>query len=209
VPYLEKIGRLKKKTILSTGMADLNEIKSAVKILIRQGTPKSHITLLHCHTDYPTQMNDVNLSAMSTLRNVFNVPVGYSDHTLGIEVPIAAAALGATVIEKHFTLDRTLEGPDHKASLEPKELKLMVQSIRNIEKALGNGVKKPSLKEKANRLIVRKSIVALRDIDKGEKFSESNLTVKRPGTGLSPTAWYKVLGKTAKQDFKRDSLIKL
>ena len=171
LPYLRKIGRLNKIIILSTGMADLGEIEDAVEVLIESGTNKENITILHCNTEYPTPFEDVNLRAMLTIKNAFNVKVGYSDHTKGIEVPIAAVALGAEVIEKHFTLDRNMEGPDHKASLEPAELRQMVDSIRNIEKALGNGMKKPSPSESKNKVIVRKSLVAKTDIKKGDDFT--------------------------------------
>ncbi len=209
LPYLEKIGKLGKKVILSTGMADLGEIEDALDILISCGTKKENITVLHCNTEYPTPYEDVNLLAMLTIKEAFKVKVGYSDHTLGIEVPIAAVALGASVIEKHFTLDKNMEGPDHKASLEPHELKAMIDAIRNIEKALGNGIKKPSKSELKNKDIARKSIVAKREIKKGEIFTEDNITVKRPGTGISPMRWYEVLGKVASRDYKEDELIEL
>lgn len=202
LPYLEKIGKLKKRIILSTGMADLGEIKNALDVLISSGTEKSDITVLHCNTEYPTPYEDVNLNAMATIKKAFGVKVGYSDHTLGIEVPIAAVALGAEAIEKHFTLDKNMKGPDHKASLEPNELKAMVNGIRNIEKALGDGIKKPSKSEKKNIDVVRKSIVAIKPIKKGEIFNEENIGVKRPGTGISPMKWYEVIGKTAKKDFE-------
>jgi N,N'-diacetyllegionaminate synthase len=190
-------------------MSDLKEISEALGILLKAGTCKENITILHCNTEYPTPMKDANLLAMLTIRDTFGVSVGYSDHTLGIEVPIAAVALGATVIEKHFTLDRTMPGPDHQASLEPDELKEMVNAIRNIEQALGNGIKKPSASEQINRLVVRKSIVATRDIKRHEVFSDENLAVKRPGTGLNPMLWNKILGKKAKRDFKKDELIEI
>jgi N,N'-diacetyllegionaminate synthase len=209
LPYLEKIGKLGKKVILSTGMADLGEIEDALDILISCGTKKENITVLHCNTEYPTPYEDVNLLAMLTIKEAFKVKVGYSDHTLGIEIPIAAVALGASVIEKHFTLDKNMEGPDHKASLEPHELKAMIDAIVNIEKALGNGMKKPSKSELKNKDIVRKSIVAKREIKKGEIFTEDNITVKRPGTGISPMRWYEVLGKVAPKDYKEDELIKI
>ena len=207
LPYLKKIGKLRKKVILSTGMADLGEIEDALDVLINSGTKKENITVLHANTEYPTPFEDVNLKAMQTISCAFDVDVGYSDHTMGIEVPIAAVAMGAKVIEKHFTLDRNLEGPDHRASLEPDELKAMVSAIRNIEKALGNGLKKPSRSEKKNIEVARKSIVAKRDIKKGEKFSEENLTVKRPGNGISPMRWDEIIGKTAQKDYKEDELI--
>jgi N,N'-diacetyllegionaminate synthase len=209
LPYLKKIGSLKKKIIMSTGIADLGEIEDALEILIKAGTKKEDITVLHCNTEYPTPFEDVNLFAMLTIKEAFKVNVGYSDHTSGIEVPIAAVALSASVIEKHFTLDKNMEGPDHKASLEPDELKTMVQAIRNIEKALGNGIKSPSQSELKNKPIARKSIVAVRSIMKGEMFSEKNITTKRPGTGISPVQWDKILGKRAKRNFKEDELIEI
>lgn len=209
LPYLEKIGKLGKKIILSTGMADLGEIEDALYILTSCGTKKEEITVLHCNTEYPTSYEDVNLLAMLTIKEAFKVKVGYSDHTLGIEVPIAAVALGASVIEKHFTLDKNMEGPDHKASLEPHELKAMIDAIRNIEKSLGDGIKKPSKSELKNKDIARKSIVAKREIKKGEIFTEDNITVKRPGNGISPMRWYEVLGKVALKDYKEDELIEL
>jgi N,N'-diacetyllegionaminate synthase len=209
LPYLKKIGGLKKKIIMSTGMADMREIEEALKILIDCGTPKENITLLHCSTDYPTAMRDVNLLAMLTIRDAFKVKVGYSDHTPGIEVPVAAVALGASIIEKHFTLDKNMKGPDHKASLEPDEFKAMVKAIRNIEKALGDGIKKPSRAEMKNIQVVRKSIVAARDIKKGEVFGEENITVKRPAGGISPMQWDRIIGETAKRNFSRDELIEI
>ena len=207
LPYLRKIGKLRKKVILSTGMADLGEIEDALDVLISVGIKKKNITVLHANTEYPTPIEDVNLKAMKTIECAFGVDVGYSDHTLGIEVPIAAVAMGAKVIEKHFTLSRDLEGPDHKASLEPDELKEMIKSIRNIEKALGNGIKKPSKSEIKNIKIARKSIVAKRDIKKGEVFSEENLTVKRPGNGISPMRWDEIIGQIALKDYNKDDLI--
>ncbi|MDP3245026.1 MAG: N-acetylneuraminate synthase [bacterium] len=207
LPYLRKVGSLKKKVILSTGMANLEEVKAALKVLTEAGTSKENITVLHCHTDYPTAMEDVNLKAMLTLQKELGVEIGYSDHTLGIEVSIAAVALGASTIEKHFTLDKTMPGPDHKASLDPPELKAMVLAIRNIEKALGSEIKQPTTKEIEISAIVRKSIVAKMDIKKGEIFTEENLTVKRPGTGLSPMEWDRITGQEAKRDFKADELI--
>jgi len=206
-PYLRKIGNLKKKVIMSTGMADLGEVEDALDILINSGTKREDITVLHCNTEYPTPYEDVNLRAMLTIKEAFKVEVGYSDHTLGIEVPIAAVAMGATVIEKHFTLDRNLPGPDHKVSLEPKELKAMAEAIRNTEKALGNGVKKPSDSEEKNISVARKSIVAKRDIKKGEIFTEENLTVKRPGTGITPMRWNEILGRKALREFEKDEVI--
>jgi len=206
-PYLKKIGNLKKKVILSTGMSYLEEIEEAITILKENGT--NDITVLHCNTEYPTPIEDVNLNAMNTIKEKLNVEIGYSDHTTGIEVPIAAVAMGAKVIEKHFTLDKNMEGPDHKASLEPSELKEMVQAIRNIEKAMGDGIKSPSKSEIKNLNVVRKSIVANRFIKKGEKFTEENLTCKRPGEGLSPMKWEEVVGKIAYKDFKEDEMITL
>jgi len=207
LPYLRHIGRMGKSIIMSTGMATLEEVRAAMEILLTAGLQKEDLTILHCNTKYPTPMADVNLRAMLTIRDELGVNVGYSDHTLGIEVPVAAVAMGATVIEKHITLDRTLPGPDHAASLEPEELKAMVASIRNIEKAMGNGVKKPSSSETKNIPIVRKSIVAKKDIQKGERFSEENLTVKRPGIGISPMGWDAVIGKAASSDYEMDDLI--
>ena len=208
LPYLRKVATLFPEVILSTGMATITEIKDAVKVLTDNGVSKDKITVLHCNTEYPTPMEDVNLKAMLHIQRELGVPVGYSDHTLGIEVPIAAVALGATVIEKHFTLDKTLPGPDHKASLEPEELKAMVSAIRNIEKAVGgSGIKEVSASEAKNKPIVRKSIVAAKKIVKGESFTIGNLTVKRPGTGISPMQWDEIIGKTAKKDFEEDDLI--
>ena len=210
LPYLRKVATLFTEVILSTGMANITEIKDAVKVLTDNGVSKDKITVLHCNTEYPTPMEDVNLKAMLHIHRELGVPVGYSDHTLGIEVPIAAVALGAMVIEKHFTLDKTLPGPDHKASLEPEELKAMVIAIRNIEKAIGgSGLKEVSKSEAKNKPIVRKSIVAAKKIVKGESFTIENLTVKRPGTGISPMQWDEVIGKTAKKDFEEDDLIEL
>jgi N,N'-diacetyllegionaminate synthase len=206
-PYLKAVGETGKKVIISSGMSTLAEARAAVKVLKDHGS--RDITMLHCNTQYPTPYEDVNLKAMLTLRDELGIEVGYSDHTKGIEVPIAAAALGAVVVEKHFTLDRNMEGPDHKASLEPDELKAMVAAIRNIEKALGNGIKEPSKSEKRNIEIVRKSIVAKCDISKGELFTEDNLTTKRPGTGISPMRWNDVVGRIATKNFKEDDLIEL
>ena len=201
LPYLREIGELGKEIILSTGMADMGEIEDALDILVEAGTPKEYITILHANTMYPTPMEDVNLRAMVTIGNTFDITYGYSDHTLGIEVDIAAVALGASVIEKHFTLDKMMEGPDHKASLEPSELKAMVQGIRNIEKALGSSIKKPSSSEKPNMVVVRKSIVASRTIKKGEKLIQENLTIKRPGNGISPMRWDEIVGSIATKDY--------
>ncbi len=209
LPYLRKIGALKKEIILSTGMADLGEIEDALDILVGAGTALDNITVLHCNTEYPTPMKDVNLRAMQTIAQAFGVRVGYSDHTLGIEIPVAAVALGAQVIEKHFTLNKNMEGPDHKASLEPNELKEMVKAIRNIERALGSGIKKPSASELKNKPIARKSIVAARNIQRGEVFTEENLTVKRPGTGISPMRWDEIIGRKAGRDYKTDEEISL
>ncbi len=209
LPYLRKIARLHRKVLLSTGMANVHEIKNALDVFTTQGIKKSNITLLHCTTEYPAPVKEVNLLAMDTLRNKFGVDVGYSDHTQGIEISLAAVARGATVIEKHFTLNNKMPGPDHIASLEPSELKLLVSSVRNIEMALGDGIKLSSPSEMKNREIVRKSIVAMSEIKKGEIFSEKNITVKRPGSGISPMNWMKVLGKTAKRDFRRDEMITL
>jgi len=204
---LREIGSYKKDVIMSTGMCFIADVENALNILIENGTEKQNICILHCNTEYPTRFEDVNLLAMTTLENTFKVDVGYSDHTEGMEVPLAAVALGAKVIEKHFTLDRSMEGPDHKASMEPEEFRKMVSSIRNIEKCLGDGVKKPSESEKKNINLVRKSIVASKVIRKGEIFSESNLTVKRPGNGLSPFLWDKIIGKIAQKDYYTDEQI--
>lgn len=207
LPYLRHIGSLKKEVILSTGMADLGEIEDALDVLALSGTPKEQITVLHATTEYPCPIEDVNLRAMQTIAAAFGVKTGYSDHTNGIEIPIAAVAMGATVIEKHFTLDKTMEGPDHKASLEPYELNAMVSGIRNIEKALGDGIKKPSKSEIKNISVARKSIVASRPIRKGELFGIENLLVKRPGTGISPMQWDVVIGTIAAKDYHEDELI--
>ena len=207
LPYLAKIGASNKDIILSTGMADLSEIEAAINVLEKNGSDRSCITILHCNTEYPTSMCDVNLKAMLTIKEAFKTKIGYSDHTLGIEVPIAAVAMGASVIEKHFTLDRNLKGPDHKASLEPDELIKMVECIRNIENAMGDGVKRPSASEIKNKIVARKSIVAACTIKKGDIFSEANLSVKRPGNGISPMLWNQMLGKIADRDYKADDLI--
>jgi len=209
-PYLRHIAGKWKPIIISTGMANLEEIKAALNVLMENGVKKNDITVLHCNTEYPTPMEDVNLKAMLLIRDDLNVKVGYSDHTSGIEVPIAAVALGACIIEKHFTLDRNLPGPDHKASLEPDELKAMIRAIRNVEKALsGSGLKEPSPSEIKNIDIARKSIVAAKDIHKGEPFTEENITVKRPGNGISPMKWDDLIGQKAKRDFNEDELIEL
>jgi N,N'-diacetyllegionaminate synthase len=209
LPYLRHIGKMGKPIIMSTGMSTLDEVRDALNILLEAGAKKDKITILHCNTEYPTPMKDVNLKAMLTIKDELGLNIGYSDHTLGIEVPIAAVAMGATVIEKHFTLDRTLPGPDHAASLEPDELNAMVSAIRNIEKAIGNGLKEPSTSEIKNMPTARKSIIAKNSIKKGEKFSEKNLTVKRPGTGISPMEWDNVILQKAQKVFNKDELIKL
>ncbi len=207
LPYLRQIGKLNKKVILSTGMADIGEIENALDILIDSGTKKENIIVLHANTMYPTPMEDVNLKAMTTIGKTFDVKYGYSDHTLGIEVPIAAVALGAVCIEKHFTLDKNMEGPDHKASLEPIELKNMVTAIRNIELALGSKIKKASKSEIPNMNIARKSIIAKTSIKEGELFSEDNLTTKRPGNGINPMRWDEIIGTKAIKDYQEDELI--
>ena len=207
LPYLRKIASLKKEIILSTGMSNMNEIKDALDILIKSGTPLNNITVLHANTMYPTPIKDVNLNAMISIAKEFNVSYGYSDHTLGIEIPIAAVAMGAKVIEKHFTLDNNMPGPDHKASLEPKELKEMVKSIRNIELALGNGIKEPSQSEIPNINIVRKSIVANCSIKKGAILTQNNITIKRPANGINPMKWDEIIGSISKKDYLEDELI--
>jgi N,N'-diacetyllegionaminate synthase len=209
LPYLRYVGSLKKPIILSSGMSDLGDIKNALDVLIECGVSKDQLTVLHATTEYPCPIQEVNIRAMQTISTNFGVKVGYSDHTNGIEVSIAAVALGACVIEKHFTLDQTMEGPDHKASLEPNEFKSMVRAIRNIEKALGDGIKKPSKSEIKNMAISRKSIVALRVIKSGEIFSVANLAVKRPGTGISPMDFNNIIGKIARRDFLPDEQIEL
>lgn len=210
LPYLRLASTLFKKVIISTGMATLEEIKNALNVFLDAGINKSNITILHCNTEYPTPMQDVNLLAMLNLKNMFGVNIGYSDHTEGIEVPIAAVSLGAKIIEKHFTLDKNLEGPDHKASLEPEELIQMSKSIRNIEVAIsGSGIKEPTKSEMKNIIIARKSIVASKYIKKGDVFSVDNLAVKRPGNGISPMKWDSVIGEIAKRDFNEDELIEL
>lgn len=209
LPFLRHIAGKGKPVILSTGMADLNEIKDALNILTNEGLKLNDITVLHCTTEYPAPIEEVNLRAMQQISDVCKVKVGYSDHTVGIEISLAAAAMGATVIEKHFTLDRSMQGPDHKASLEPIELISLVKGIRNIEKALGDGIKNPTLSEKKNIEIARKSIVAKREIKEGEIFSTENITVKRPGSGLSPMLWDQVIGTKSKKDFGTDEQIVL
>ncbi len=206
-PYLVEIAKTGKEVILSTGMSTLKEVDAALSVLEENGAGR--VTLLHCTTNYPTPMEDVNLKAMLTLKEHCKCSVGYSDHTKGIEVPISAVAMGAEVIEKHFTLDRTMEGPDHKASLEPDELKAMITAIRNIEKAMGNGIKIPSESEKANIAIVRKSIIAAKKIKTGEFLTSENITTKRPGTGINPMKWNEVLGTKAIRDFDEDELIEI
>ena len=208
-PYLRKIALQGKPVVLSTGMCDVADIRNALDILIKFGLTKGQITILHCNTEYPTPFEDVNLRAMRTINEEFGVKVGYSDHTQGIEVPIAAVALGAEVIEKHFTLDRNLPGPDHKASLEPDELKAMVSAIRNIEQAMGDGEKKVTMSDSKNIAIARKSIVAACPFKKGEILFEENLTVKRPGTGISPMRWEETVGTIAIRDYNEDELIEL
>ena len=207
--YLIRIAKLKKKVILSTGMANLREIRDALNILISYGTKKKNITILQCNTEYPTPLRDANIRAMLTIKKIFKVNIGYSDHTEGIESSLAATALGASILEKHITLDKKLPGPDHKASANPKDFKKMVEGIRKITVALGDGIKKISLSEKKNLKIARTSIVALKEIKKGEIFTNKNLAIKRPGTGISPMKFYKVVGKIAKKKFLEDELIKL
>jgi N,N'-diacetyllegionaminate synthase len=210
LPYLRKISSFKKPVVMSTGMADMKEVNDAFQVLLSEGLKKEDITIVHCNTEYPTPMEDVNLKAMNSIGKELEVNIGYSDHTLGIEVPIAAVALGATVIEKHFTLDRNLQGPDHRASLEPNELKSMVKAIRNIEKAIsGSGKKEPSNSELKNKDVARKSIIASRSIIKGEKFTKDNLSIKRPGNGLNPMLWDEVLGQSANRNFEEDEFIDL
>jgi len=207
LPYLRHIGSLDKKIVLSTGMSNLKEVGDALNILINAGTSKDNITVLHANTMYPTPMEDVNLNAMLTIQKEFGVNIGYSDHTLGIEVDIAAVAMGASCIEKHFTLDKTMDGPDHKSSLEPEELKAMVGAIRNIEKALGSSEKKSSPSESVNIDIVRKSIVANQKINKGDILTDKNITIKRPGKGISPMQWDEIIGTIAVKNYKLDDLI--
>ena len=206
-PFLRKIASFGEDVIMSTGMCEEHDIQNAIDVLLKYGLKKEQITLLHCNTQYPTPYCDVNLNAMNAIKDTFGMKVGYSDHTQGIEVSIAAVALGATVIEKHFTIDRNLPGPDHKASLEPAELKNMVSSIRHIEQALGDGIKKVSDSERANISVARKSIVAACPIKKGDLLRENNLTVKRPGTGLSPMLWEQVIGTIAIKDYEEEDLI--
>ena len=207
LPYLEFVAGLNQDVILSTGMSDMSEVNAAVSVLLKNGQAKAKLSVLHCNTDYPTQMSDVNLNAMAAMGRDLGLNFGYSDHTMGIEVPIAAVALGAVIIEKHFTLDRSLPGPDQLASLEPEEFTQMVKAIRNIEMALGQSKKIPSASELKNRDVARKSIVAAKKIKNGEVFSLENLTVKRPGSGVSPMQWHSVLGTKATRDYEEDELI--
>jgi N,N'-diacetyllegionaminate synthase len=208
LPYLEKMAESFDELIMSTGMSDLEEIENAISVIQSAGFSKDNLTVLHCNTEYPTPLGDVNLKAMQSIASSFQVKIGYSDHTLGIEVPIAAVALGASMIEKHFTIDKNMEGPDHRASLDPRELNNMVSAIRNVEKALsGTGIKTPSPSEKKNISVARKSIVAAVPIKRGELLSDLNLAIKRPGTGISPMMWYKVCGTRAIRDFEEDELI--
>jgi len=209
LPYLRHIGRLGKAVLLSTGMATLGEVEAAIEVLEQAGTPRAGMTVLHCTSEYPTPMAEVNLRAMQSIHAAFGVAVGYSDHTPGIEVAIAAVAMGASVVEKHFTLDRKLPGPDHKASLEPDELRAMVTAIRNIEIALGDGVKRLTPGEAGNKAVARKSLVASRSIKSGEAFNSENVTCKRPGTGISPMRWDEVMGRAAPRDFAADEVIEL
>ena len=206
---IEEIAKKNRKIILSTGMSTKKEISDAIKVLVKNGQKRNKISILHCNSEYPTPMKNINLNVMKSLSNYFNLPVGISDHTLGYEVPIAAAALGAKIIEKHFTLNKNLSGPDHKTSLSPSELRKMIKYVRNIEIALGSSTKKITKGELENLNVARKSIIALKQIKKGEIFSKNNLTVKRPGNGISPMKWYTVLGKKSKYEFKKDEIIKL
>jgi N,N'-diacetyllegionaminate synthase len=207
LPYLEFIGKCNDPVIVSTGMSTMEDIQAALDVLTKAGTSGDKISVLHCSTDYPTKFEDVNLNAMQTIKDTFGVKIGYSDHTAGVEVAVAAVALGAVIIEKHFTLDKNFLGPDHKASLDPSELKTMISQIRNIEKAMGSFRKEPSASETKNILVARKSIVAMKPIKKGEPFSAINLTTKRPGTGISPMKWYDLLGTVAQKDYDVDELI--
>lgn len=208
LPYLEKIGTLGKEVILSSGMCTMQEIEEAIEVIVKAGTPKSKITVLHCNTEYPTPMQDVNLKAMLQIKEKTGMRIGYSDHTMGIEVPVAAVALGAEVIEKHFTLDKNMEGPDHKASLEPADLKLMVASIRNIEVALGEGIKTPSPSETKNMAIARKSIHLKHDVEAGHVLTANDLVMKRPGDGISPMKLHDITGKSLNKSLKADTLLK-
>ncbi len=205
LPYLEKIGATGRDVVMSTGMCEMLEINNAIEVLEKSGAGK--ITVLHCNTEYPTPFTDVNLKAMLHIGRKTGKPIGYSDHTIGIEIPVAAVALGATVIEKHFTLDKMMEGPDHRASLDSTELKVMVSAIRSVEAGLGDGIKKRTKSEEKNVSVVRKSIVAKKNIKKGDKFTAESITVKRPGTGINPMRWYDVIGKVADRDYKEDEII--
>jgi len=207
LPFLRHIGKHKKKIVISTGMSYLNEVNEALKILVKSGTAKKNITVLHCNTEYPSPFKDINLKAMLTIKKKLKVKIGYSDHSLGTIVPIAATALGASIIEKHFTLNKKLSGPDHKASLSPSEVYEMVNEIRATEKILGSNIKKPTSSEKKNKIPARKSIVAKNFIKKGDKFTEDNLTTKRPGNGISPMNWNRIIGKKSKKNYKKDDLI--
>jgi N,N'-diacetyllegionaminate synthase len=209
LPLLRHIGQLGKKVILSTGMSDLMEVRDAIEVIVKSGTPKEKITVLHCTSEYPAPMVDVNLRAMISIRDLLDVSIGYSDHTKGIEIAIAAAAMGAAIIEKHFTLDRNLDGPDHQASLDPSELKAMITAIRNIEVAMGDGVKKIAPSELGNRIVARKSIVAKVKINKGDQFTSENLTSKRPGTGISPMLWDVIIGTKSRKNYLADEIIEL
>jgi N,N'-diacetyllegionaminate synthase len=209
MPYLINMAKNFEHLIVSTGMSEMSEIQDALKVLQEHGAKKENIVVLHCNTEYPTPFEDANLRAMLSIEKQFDVKVGYSDHTAGIEAAVAAAALGATVIEKHYTIDKTMEGPDHAASLDPQELKALISAVRNIEKAMGTGYKAPSPSELKNKAIARKSIVAARDIKAGEIFTEDNITIKRPGSGISPMMWFDILGKAAVRNFQTDELIAL
>ena len=208
-PYLVHIAKTGKPVVLSTGMSTIDEVNEALRVLINNGLTKDKLSLLHCTTEYPANKSEVNLKCIGTLKEIFDVEVGYSDHTQGIEIPVAAVAMGATIIEKHFTLSRDMPGPDHKASLEPNELKMMVEQIRNIEGAIGDGVKRVTEIEKKNKLVARKSIIAKTNIKKGEVLTENNVTAKRPGNGISPMRWNEVIGTCAIRDFEEDELIEL
>ena len=209
LPYLQHVGRLDKSIILSTGMANMSEIEAAIICLEQSGTRRTNMTVLHCTSEYPAPIEEVNLRAMQSIRTTFGVAVGYSDHTMGIEVPIAAAALGATVIEKHITIDQKLPGPDHRSSLGPDDFLAMVAAIRNIEKALGDGIKRPTPSESRNAPLIRKSLIAAKPIKSGEVFSSENITAKRPAYGISPMRWNEVIGQIATRDFAKDEPIEL
>ena len=209
LPYLRRVGGFGKQVILSTGMSNMADIEAALDILESSGTPRSQIIVLHCNTEYPAPMNEVNLRAMQSIAQAFGVQVGFSDHTKGVEIAIAAVALGACVIEKHLTLDRNMPGPDHLASIEPDELARMISSIRNVETAMGDGIKRPTLSETKNIAVARKSLVAARNIQKGEKFTLENITVKRPGTGISPMRIDELIGRISERSFNADEIIEL